>query len=283
MATPQQLLSQAKGRIKQAAVSPNAQGTRGTPSRGGQAARPRVPYGGGGAAIGGGAAPVGAGKSSLPGSAGTPQALQSGPGPTGPTKQQAAPSAGPPLPLSGGGEGKSAAPPGFKFRDDGPGVQASFSRPVVEQPGMQEKLAGLPPQLQQAIKDRGLETVMANRAGLAGRLGMPGAPAAPGPGGPDQAVSDAAALGVPAPTGPRPLPPSAEPGGAPGLQVQSFPGFKPRPGGMVGSAIGNAAGALTARPMPGAVPTDGPQPAAPGDGFSALGRVGAGLRRPMAY
>lgn len=269
MATPQQLLTQAKGQIKQAATSPNTQGTRGLPSQGGVAARQMQKQGG--------QVPPQVGRQTPPNLSGF--------------KKDGGTSAG----SFGGLQTLSGREPNL-------GPTKAMVEPGAQSP-LQAKLAGLPPQIQAAIKNRGLETVMANRAGLAGRLGMPGAPAAPGPGGPDQAVSDAAALGLPAaPAGPRPLPPGAEPGrvadpgfGAAGDagMARMFPGFKPRPGGFGGTAAG-APGGLTARPMPGTIPTDGPLQAAPGlgqtisdpadqmGGFEGLGRVGAGLRRPTA-
>lgn len=277
MATPQQLLTQAKGQIKQAATSPNTQGTRGLPSQGGVAARQMQKQGG--------QVPPQVGRQTPPNLSGFKKDGGTSAGSFGELQT-----------LSG--------------REPNLGPTKAMVEPGAQSP-LQAKLAGLPPQIQEAIKNRGLETVMANRAGLAGRLGMPGAPpAAPGPGGPDQAVSDAAAatLGVPAPTA-RPLPPGAEPGGAPGLQVQSFPGFKPGGGMANAQAVAQAArglqqetntrpgvlgGGLTARPMPSTIPTDGPLPAPfglgqtisdPADqmgGFEGLGRVGAGLRRPTA-
>lgn len=268
MPTPQQLLTQAKGRIKQAAVSPNSQGTRGAPGRGGVAARPKKQL-------------DGQASGSYSGPAGPPS------GPSPPQARDRGVSRFPgfqPKPQSGASAGSPGGTQTFREPNLTPGG------PVVE-----PAPTAPPKPAWQQLAERGIGgqgSARANKAKLAALLGPP--PAAPGPGGPEQAASDAAALGLPAaPVGPRPLPPDAEPGRqAAALQgaMQAFPGFKPRPGGFGGMAPGAPAG-LTARPLPGVIPGGGPAPTAPslgqtisdpadqmgGGGFGGLGRVGAGL------
>lgn len=284
MATPSQLLSQAKGQIsdyalrKPAVRQPNTQGTRGTPGRGGVAARPVPKLSGspGGQSAGSGGVLGAAGRDSM-----QADLTRTFPGFK-------------PKPPDGGGSAGSTG-----------GLQTLSGREPAMTPDkpMVEPAPAAPPKpAWQQLAERGIGgqgSAAANKAKLAELLG----------GGPAQAASDAAALDLPAASaGPRPLPPGAEPGGV-GASVSggltpeqrasatpmpmptaSFPGFKPRPGaGMTAGAPGG----LTARPMPGRIPTDGPQPAAPGglgqtisdpadqmSGFEGLGRVGAGLRRP---
>lgn len=138
-------------------------------------------------------------------------------------------------PMTPGGSGREpagpSAPPGLKFMTPPSGAESGGS--MVEGPGMDAKIAGLPPHIQKAIATQGLDTVMANRAGLAGRLGLPPqTPPAANSGMPGSGV-DISVSGMPGAGGfqakpmPTGLPPGVEPGGGFGKELTPGARFTP--------------------------------------------------------